>query len=318
MAPVTMKRSGSALADAGAVAALVLLTILLYRKVLALWLMYDDANILRTTYDFPFLDIFRNAKVWPQQLFTPMLPVAFHAMRRLFGFDPSRFYVMQIAIATITIVLVYAAVRQFLDWKRSLAAAALFAAGPPICSVVTQLSTIHYFIAIAFCAAAVIAYAAALRRPSVAVERSGHPIAVTADRVAAARRTDARAIRDRPRCRRHRLLPLAIRGPRHVPRRIRLADRCGGVAAAADAAAVAHHGRRGRRRTRDRPRSHRSDDAHDCVRDPRAILGNAAAGCNCRGRSAAAAVGERSESPLRRRAVAGVVGRIRGGDHAAR
>src|SRR5207302_76122 len=49
-------------------------------------------------------------------------------------------------------------------------AAALFAAGPPICSVVTQLSTIHYFIAIAFCAAAVIAYAAALRRPSVAID----------------------------------------------------------------------------------------------------------------------------------------------------
>jgi hypothetical protein len=170
MAPVTMKRSGSDVTDASAVAALVLLTILLYRKVLALWLTYDDANILRTTYDFPVLDIFKNAKVWPQQLFTPMLPVAFHAMRRLFGFDPSRFYVMQIAIAAFTIALVYAAVRQFLDWKRSLAAAALFAAGPPICSVVTQLSTIHYFIAIAFCAAAVIAYAAAVRRPSVAID----------------------------------------------------------------------------------------------------------------------------------------------------
>jgi hypothetical protein len=155
--------------DAFAIAALVLLVILLYRKVFALWLTYDDANLLRTTFDFSFLDIFTNAKVWPQQLFTPMLLVAFHGMRRLFGFDPSRFYLLQLAIAAITIALVYAAVRQFLDWKRSLAAAALFAAGPPICSVVTQLSTIHYFIAIAFCAAAVIAYAAALRRPSIAM-----------------------------------------------------------------------------------------------------------------------------------------------------
>jgi len=159
-----------AAADAFAVAALVLLVILLYRKVLALWLTYDDANILRTTFDFPFLDTFTNAKVWPQQLFTPLLMVAFHVMRRLFGFDPSRFYLLQLAIAAITIVLVYAAVRQFLDWKRSLAAAALFAAGAPICSVVTQLSTVHYFIAIAFCAIAVIAYAAALRRPSAAMD----------------------------------------------------------------------------------------------------------------------------------------------------
>src|SRR3981081_3229819 len=131
--------------DALSIAALVLLTILLYRKVLVLWLTYDDANILRTTFDFPFLDIFKNAKVWPQQLFPPLLIVAFHVMRRLFGFDPSRFYLLEIAIAAITITLVYAAVRQFLDWKRSLAAAALFALGPPVCSVVTQLSTVHYF-----------------------------------------------------------------------------------------------------------------------------------------------------------------------------
>jgi hypothetical protein len=159
-----------AIIDAAAIVALLLLTTLLYRKVLSLWLTNDDANILHTTFDFRFLDIFTNAKVWPQQLFTPLLMVAFRCMRGLFGFTPSRFYLLQLAIAFITIALVYAAVRQFLDWKRSFAAAALFAAGPPICSVVTQLSTIHYFIAIAFCAAAVIAYAAALRRPSVAID----------------------------------------------------------------------------------------------------------------------------------------------------
>jgi len=156
--------------DAFAIAALILLTILLYRKILGLWLTYDDANLLRTTFDYSFVDVFTNSRVWPQQLFTPLLLASFHAMRRIFGFDPSRFYVMQLAIAAITIVLVYAAVRQFLDWKRSFAAAALFALGPPICSVVVQLSTIHYFLAIAFCALSVIAFAAALRRPSMALD----------------------------------------------------------------------------------------------------------------------------------------------------
>ncbi|MBV9067390.1 MAG: glycosyltransferase family 39 protein [Acidobacteria bacterium] len=155
--------------DALAVAALIVLTILLYRKVLNLWLTYDDANILRLTFDYPFLDIFTNGRVWPQQLFTPLLLAAFHVMRRLFGFDPSRFYVMQLAVGAMTVVLVYAAVRQFLDWQRALSAAALFALGVPLCSVVVQLSTIHYFLAIDFCALAVIAYAAALRRPSVAL-----------------------------------------------------------------------------------------------------------------------------------------------------
>jgi len=156
--------------DALAIAVLVVLTILLYRKVLGLWLTYDDANILRLTFDYPFLDIFTNGRVWPQQLFTPLLMVVFHVMRRLFGFDPSRFYYLQLAIAAITIVLVYTAVRQFLDWKRSLSAAALFAAGAPLCSVVVQLSTVHYFLSISFCALAVIAYAAALRRPSVTLD----------------------------------------------------------------------------------------------------------------------------------------------------
>jgi hypothetical protein len=169
----TLKRTllhRSAAIDAGAIAALVLLTILLYRRVLGLWLTYDDANILRTTFDYSFLDVFTNSRVWPQQLFTPLLLATFHAMRRIFGFDPSRFYLLTLAIAAMTIVLVYAAVRQFLDWKRSLAAAALFALGPPICSLVVQLSTIHYFIAIAFCALAVIAFVAALRRPTVALD----------------------------------------------------------------------------------------------------------------------------------------------------
>jgi hypothetical protein len=156
--------------DGIACAALVLLTILLYRRVLGLWLTYDDANLLRLTFDYSFFDVFTNARVWPQQLFTPLLMVAFHAMRRIFGFEPARFYVLQLAIACVTMLLVYAAVRQFLDWKRSLAAAAIFAAGAPVCSVVTQLSTVHYFIAIAFCALAVIAYAAALRRSSIALD----------------------------------------------------------------------------------------------------------------------------------------------------
>jgi hypothetical protein len=139
---------------------------LLYRKVLGLWWTYDDPNILRTLFDYRFIDIFTNARVWPQQLFTPMLMVAFAGEWKLFAFEPSRWYAMQLAIGWMTAFLVYAAVRQFLDTKRALVAAVLFTAGPPLCSVVTQLSTLHYYLAISFCALAVALYAIALRRLS--------------------------------------------------------------------------------------------------------------------------------------------------------
>ena len=146
--------------------ALISLTVLLYRKVLGLWWTYDDPNILRTMFDYRFIDPFINVRVWPQQLFTPLLMVAFDGEWKLFAFNPEHWYAMQVAIACVTALLVYAAVRQFLDAKRSLVAAALFAAGPPLCSLVTQLSTVHYYVAISFCALAVAAWAVALRRPS--------------------------------------------------------------------------------------------------------------------------------------------------------
>jgi hypothetical protein len=154
-------------AEAVSVATLTGLTVLLYRKALGLWLTYDDPSLLRTLFDYRFVDTFTNGRVWPQQLFTPLLHVAFRAEWRLFGFEVTDWYAMQIAIACATTLLVYAAVRQFLDWKRSLAAAVLFTTGAPLCSLVTQLSTLHYYLAISFCALAVIAYVVALRRPSI-------------------------------------------------------------------------------------------------------------------------------------------------------
>ena len=92
-------------------------------------------------------------------------------MRRIFGFDPSRFYLLQLAIAAIddrARLRRRAAVPglETLACRRR----AVRRSAPPLCSVVVQLSTVHYFLAIAFCALAVIAYAAALRRPSVAMD----------------------------------------------------------------------------------------------------------------------------------------------------
>lgn len=162
-------RRRAAAPDAAALLLLPLLNVLLYRKVVRLWWTYDDVNTLHLLFDNRLRDAFTNAKVWPQQLFTPLLMVAFDLQRRMFGLEPARFYVFQIVAVCAATLAVYAAVRQFIDAKRSFVAAAMFAAGPPLCSVVTQLSTVHYLIAILCSAMAVIAYVAAVRRASLAL-----------------------------------------------------------------------------------------------------------------------------------------------------
>jgi len=153
-------------AEGSSAAALIVLNILLYRRIFSLWWTFDDANILRSIFEHSFLAPFFDYHVWPQQLFTPLLHVAFSAQWKLFAFNTTHWYEMQMAIACATTLLVYAAVRQFLDAKRSFVAAALFAAGPPLCSVITQISTVHYYIAISFCALAVVTYVRAVRTGS--------------------------------------------------------------------------------------------------------------------------------------------------------
>lgn len=143
---------------------LVLLNLLLYRKVPRLWWTYDDPNLLRTIVPAGFTEPFFNGTLWPQQLFTPLLMSAFQSELLLFGVEAWRWYAMQLAIACITTLAVYAAVRRFLPIVPSLAAAALFAASVPLCSVVTQLSTVHYLLSISLGALAVIAYVAAVRQ----------------------------------------------------------------------------------------------------------------------------------------------------------
>ena len=154
------------LGDVAAAALLIILDLLLYRKIVRLWWTFDDASTLRTIFDYKFLDFFFSRAAWPQQLFTPLLPAIFKAQFGLFGFDPPWWYAAQLAIFCVTTLAIYGAVRMFLPVVQAFAGAALFAAGVPLCSVVIQLSTVHYFLAIAFGAFATIAYVVALRRDS--------------------------------------------------------------------------------------------------------------------------------------------------------
>lgn len=144
--------------DFAAVATIVVAHLVLYRKVVRLFWTYDDPNILRTIFMFGFTEPFTNAAVWPQQLFTPLMVVAFDAQFAAFAFDTPRWYAAHLGLAILATLLTYAVTRHFFNVATSLSAAITFAAGVPLCSVVTQLSTVHYFIAIIFGALATLAW----------------------------------------------------------------------------------------------------------------------------------------------------------------
>lgn len=144
--------------DVAAAALLVLLHVVLYRKILRLWFVYDDSSLFRILLETTPADAWTGARVWPQQLFTPLMLTAFEAQYAAFGLDAHRWYVVFLIVASLTSIAIYAAARCWLDVGPALAGATLFAAGAPICSLVTQLSTVHYFIALTFGALASIAW----------------------------------------------------------------------------------------------------------------------------------------------------------------
>lgn len=158
-----MKR---ALPDAVAIGALVALQIALYRKVLWLWWILDDSQLLHTILQYSVRDEFFNRAVWPQQLFTPFMYTAFEAEWARFGFDPSRWYVVDLILVCIATAVLYAAVRMFLGVVPSFAAAAIFIAGTPLCSLIAIVSGVHYFLAILLGSLSVIAFVLAIRRES--------------------------------------------------------------------------------------------------------------------------------------------------------
>src|SRR5215212_5891962 len=135
----------------------------LYRKVTRLWWTYDDANTLHTVIDRAPADYFYRADVWPQKLFTPLLMVWYEAMLALLGLAPAKWYVPHLFFFAASALALYCALRLYLEPLASCVGALLFVASVPVCSLITELSGIHYFQAVLFGALTVITYVKALR-----------------------------------------------------------------------------------------------------------------------------------------------------------
>lgn len=153
--------------DAGGCALLAAAVALLYRKVLALWWMYDDAYHLHTVITHDAGRFFTDPAVWramPNRLFTPILQASYDGELALFGMEPRRFYAVHLLEMVLAAIAVYAALRLWTSWLPALAGAMVFIAGAPMASVATQLMVMHYLEAIILGAVAVIAYVIAVRR----------------------------------------------------------------------------------------------------------------------------------------------------------
>lgn len=128
-----------------------------------LWWTYDDANLLHTVIDNTPADYFHRGDVWPQKLFTPLMMVWFEAMLAFLGLAPSKWYVPHLVFFAASALALFFALRLYLEPLASCVGALLFVASVPVCSLITELSGIHYFQAVLFGALAVITYVKALR-----------------------------------------------------------------------------------------------------------------------------------------------------------
>lgn len=140
-----------------------LLVVVLYRKVVRLWWTYDDAYLIHLAIDHSLADSFFSASVWSQKLFTPMVMAAFETDLAVFGLDPARWFIVHLIFLFASVIAFHAALRlYFAPWAAG-AAALLYAASVPMVSLITEISGIHYLMAILFGSLATIAYVVSLR-----------------------------------------------------------------------------------------------------------------------------------------------------------
>jgi hypothetical protein len=150
--------------DAAIAVLLALAVWVLYRKVTRLWLTLDDAYTMHLVVEHDLRSFFFDGAVWPQKLYTPLLLVATKSELAAFGLDVAHWYLAQLAIIGASVIAFYAILRLYFDQLAASAAALMFVAAVPICSLTLSLTGVHYFVALVFGALAAIAYVVALRR----------------------------------------------------------------------------------------------------------------------------------------------------------
>lgn len=138
----------------------------LYRKATRLWWTYDDAWNVHVAVARPWRDGFTAGDIFPQHVFTPLRVATYELLLLWSGLDPDHWYRVQLALLALTAVAVFFALRMYVDDWTAFGGAVVFAAGPPLCALATQLMVIHSIEAILLGTLATIAFVGAFRQRS--------------------------------------------------------------------------------------------------------------------------------------------------------
>lgn len=138
---------------------------MLYGPVLRLWWTHDDFFFLRSLLDHRPFWYFVDASVYRELLvLAPLLFFSFDLDRRLFGLEPSLFYVHHLAALSVCAALLYGVARLWLARLWAVVAVWIFLIGPVTASLACILMVRHYIETIVLAALSVAAWAGALRR----------------------------------------------------------------------------------------------------------------------------------------------------------
>lgn len=132
-----------------------------------LWWTYDDANILRLVIENKLRLFFTEGSLWPQKLFTPLEPVVYRWQLTAFGLNPSRWFLVHLAMASCAALGFYIALRAYFAPASAFVADVLYVASVPFVSLATELSVTHYFQSMALAGVAFALYVRAVRSDRV-------------------------------------------------------------------------------------------------------------------------------------------------------
>lgn len=155
------------LSDALAACALFAAALLVYRKILRLWWMYDDpflVNLLRKFLLPATLHSRALYRALGRPIFNPLLMVSLKADLLAFGLDTTRLYIHHLIAFALVPPLLYLLCRLWTPPPPALAAAGVALISGPTLEVVPQLMLRHYIEGAVFALASVILFVAAVRR----------------------------------------------------------------------------------------------------------------------------------------------------------
>jgi hypothetical protein len=133
--------------DAGALAGLALVPLVLYRGVLGLWWSHDDFFLLRFVTEHRVWQYAFLREAWrslPSGVFMPLLLFSLDLDRALFGPDSRAFYLHQLLAADLGFLALYALLRQWLPAGWAAFGTGLALLGTPVALSLELLMNRHY------------------------------------------------------------------------------------------------------------------------------------------------------------------------------